>query len=149
MNDETATRPAAGPRRPHGPRQVALRPYVQPYRSPEAVAAARSRAGEPVRTFHPRQGRVGGRHLDALARLMPVHGRTVAQLPPGPLRPVDLFGRPLPMVLEIGCPNILLPFAREAINDLVGKGGFPQLLINPVNFDALFQQKQASSQTNH
>ena len=50
----------------------------------------------------------------------------------------------LPMVLEIGCPNILLPFAREVINDLVGKGGFPQLLVNPVNFELLYQQKQAA-----
>ncbi len=50
----------------------------------------------------------------------------------------------LPLVLEIGCPNILLPFAREVINDLVGKGGFPQLLISPVNFDLLYQQKQTA-----
>ena len=47
-------------------------------------------------------------------------------------------------VLEIACPNILLPFIREAINDLTQKGGFPQLLINPVNFEALYQQKQAA-----
>ncbi len=45
-------------------------------------------------------------------------------------------------VLEIACPNILLPFAREVVNDLVSKGGFPQLLINPVNFEMLYQQKQ-------
>ena len=38
------------------------------------------------------------------------------------------------------CPNILFPFAREAIAELVTKGGFPQLLLNPVNFDALYQQ---------
>lgn len=44
-------------------------------------------------------------------------------------------------VLEISCPNILLPFVREVINDLVVKGGFPQLLINPINFEALYQQK--------
>lgn len=49
-------------------------------------------------------------------------------------------------VLEITCPNILLPFVREAINDLAGKGGFPQLLINPINFEALHQQKQAAEQ---
>ena len=68
----------------------------------------------------------------------------------GLFRVAGIPAQDLPMVLEIGCPNILLPFAREAINDLVGKGGFPQLLINPVNFDALFQQKQASApQTNH
>ncbi|GMR21174.1 MAG: protein-export chaperone SecB [Gammaproteobacteria bacterium] len=46
-------------------------------------------------------------------------------------------------VLEIACSTILLPFAREVINDFVGKGGFPQLLINPVNFEALYQQKHA------
>ncbi len=49
-------------------------------------------------------------------------------------------------VLEITCPNILLPFARETINDLAGKGGFPQLLINPINFEALYQQKQAAEE---
>ncbi|MDH5425001.1 MAG: protein-export chaperone SecB [Gammaproteobacteria bacterium] len=38
------------------------------------------------------------------------------------------------------CPNVLFPFAREAINDLVGKGGFPQLLLAPINFDALYAQ---------
>lgn len=38
------------------------------------------------------------------------------------------------------CPNILFPFAREAVADIVAKGGFPQLLLAPVNFDALFAQ---------
>ncbi|MDH3647090.1 MAG: protein-export chaperone SecB [Gammaproteobacteria bacterium] len=39
------------------------------------------------------------------------------------------------------CPNMLFPFAREAITDLVGKGGFPGLLLQPVNFEALFVQQ--------
>ena len=38
----------------------------------------------------------------------------------------------MPMVLDIACPNILLPYIRQAIDDLVGKGGFPQMLIHPV-----------------
>ena len=38
------------------------------------------------------------------------------------------------------CPNILFPYAREAVSDLVSKGGFPQLLLAPVNFDALYAQ---------
>jgi len=38
------------------------------------------------------------------------------------------------------CPNILFPFAREAVSDLVTRGSFPQLLLTPVNFDALFEQ---------
>jgi preprotein translocase subunit SecB len=44
-------------------------------------------------------------------------------------------------VLEINCPNILLPYAREIISSLVGHGGFPPLLVNPINFEALFQQR--------
>lgn len=48
------------------------------------------------------------------------------------------------------CPNTLFPFAREAIANLVIKGGFPQLLLAPVNFDALFAQRQnqAAAETN-
>ena len=61
----------------------------------------------------------------------------------------------MPLALEIACPNVLLPFAREAISDLVGKAGFPQLLLTPINFEALHLQKQQSQQdketptTNH
>lgn len=54
-----------------------------------------------------------------------------------------ISGEPLARALEISGAYILLPFVREAINDLVGKGGFPQLLINPINFEALYEQKQA------
>ena len=38
------------------------------------------------------------------------------------------------------CPNILFPYAREAVSDLVAKGGFPPMLLAPVNFDALYSQ---------
>lgn len=38
------------------------------------------------------------------------------------------------------CPNTLYPFAREAIADVIGKGGFPPLLLQPINFDALYSQ---------
>jgi len=44
------------------------------------------------------------------------------------------------------CPNILFPYAREAVSDLIGKGGFPQLLLAPVNFDALMAQGQQQLQ---
>ena len=40
------------------------------------------------------------------------------------------------------CSNVLFPFARELISDLVTRGGFPQLLLAPVNFDALFAQQE-------
>jgi preprotein translocase subunit SecB len=41
------------------------------------------------------------------------------------------------------CPNILFPYAREVVSDLVSKGGFPQLLLTPVNFDGLYAQHMA------
>ncbi len=46
------------------------------------------------------------------------------------------------------CPETLYPFAREAVSDLVIKGGFPQLLLAPVNFEAVYNQKlnQANKQ---
>jgi preprotein translocase subunit SecB len=47
----------------------------------------------------------------------------------------------LKRMLNTVCPNILFPFVREVISDLVTKGGFPQLILAPVNFDALYQQQ--------
>ncbi|NJA04467.1 protein-export chaperone SecB [Methylomonas sp. MED-D] len=44
------------------------------------------------------------------------------------------------------CPNILFPYAREVISDLVSKGGFPQLILAPVNFDALYMQQLQQAQ---
>lgn len=38
------------------------------------------------------------------------------------------------------CPNILFPYAREVVSDMVVRGGFPQLILAPVNFDALYSQ---------
>lgn len=40
------------------------------------------------------------------------------------------------------CPNILFPYAREAISDMVIKASFPQLVLAPVNFEALYAQQQ-------
>jgi preprotein translocase subunit SecB len=46
------------------------------------------------------------------------------------------------------CPNILFPFAREVVADLVVKGGFPQLLLEPINFDALYAQHMEQAKQN-
>ena len=45
------------------------------------------------------------------------------------------------------CHNILFPYAREAVDAAVVKGSFPALMLAPVNFDALYQQKQATNET--
>ncbi len=52
------------------------------------------------------------------------------------------------------CPSVLYPYAREVVTNLVTKGGFPQLVLAPVNFDALYsqhlaEQKTESAETTH
>ena len=44
------------------------------------------------------------------------------------------------------CPNVLFPYARESISGIVQKGGFPEFVLQPINFDALYIQsrKQAA-----
>jgi preprotein translocase subunit SecB len=44
------------------------------------------------------------------------------------------------------CPNILFPYAREAITSQVVNGSFPQLVLAPINFDALYMQQMAEQQ---
>ncbi len=48
--------------------------------------------------------------------------------------------------LSIGCPNILFPYAREAVSDAVLKAGFPPLVLQPVNFEVLYMQQQQAQQ---
>lgn len=43
------------------------------------------------------------------------------------------------------CPNILFPYARESISGMVSKGGFPEFLLQPINFDALYAQGLAQA----
>ena len=61
-------------------------------------------------------------------------------------------GTQLAHCLGAYCPNVLFPYARECITNLVGRGTFPQLNLAPVNFDALFmnylQQQQQQDAAN-
>ena len=50
-------------------------------------------------------------------------------------------------ILAVTCPNILFPYAREAVSDMVTRAGFAPVLLNPINFEALFaQQKQQQAE---
>ena len=44
------------------------------------------------------------------------------------------------------CPNMLFPYARETVSDVVSRGSFPQLLLAPVNFDAVVAESQRQRQ---
>ncbi len=45
-------------------------------------------------------------------------------------------------VLGIGCPNILFPYLRETVSDVVTRAGFPPVILNPVNFEAIYNKNQ-------
>lgn len=56
-------------------------------------------------------------------------------------------------LLGIYCPNVIFPYVREVVSDLVTRGSFPQFLLAPVNFEALYaqqmQQKQEGQPAEH
>lgn len=49
-------------------------------------------------------------------------------------------------ILGMVCPNVLFPYARETVSDTVNRAGFPSVLLAPVNFEALYQQRIAEQQ---
>jgi preprotein translocase subunit SecB len=51
-------------------------------------------------------------------------------------------------ILGAACPSTLFPFAREVIYSLVGRSGFPPLVLQPINFEALYVQAQSRPQQN-
>jgi preprotein translocase subunit SecB len=55
-------------------------------------------------------------------------------------------GEDLRRILGTAAPNILFPYARECIDTVCVKGGFPAIMLAPVNFDALYQQALAQSE---
>lgn len=52
----------------------------------------------------------------------------------------------LHQIIGAYCPSILFPYAREVVSELVQKGGLPQLVLQPVNFDALYAQHRRQQQ---
>ncbi len=45
-------------------------------------------------------------------------------------------------LMGIAAPNVLFPYAREVVSDLVTRGSFPQFVLQPVNFEAIYQQQR-------
>ena len=53
----------------------------------------------------------------------------------------------LDAVLGIACPNILFPYAREVVADTTVRAGFPPVVLNPVNFESIYQQAVQQQQS--
>ncbi|MDE2423453.1 MAG: protein-export chaperone SecB [Betaproteobacteria bacterium] len=63
----------------------------------------------------------------------------------GVFRIENLPQEDMDIVLNVTCPNMLFPYLREVISDLVVRAGFPPVILNPVNFEALYQQRNAQN----
>ena len=57
----------------------------------------------------------------------------------------NLSDEDLKRAAGIICPGVLFPYARAVVSQLVSQGGFPQLLLPPVNFEALFTSASAEA----
>ncbi|WP_237057385.1 protein-export chaperone SecB [Microbulbifer sediminum] len=55
-------------------------------------------------------------------------------------------GQQLAQALNTACPQILFPYAREVVDNVVTKGSFPALMLPPINFDALFAAAMQQAQ---
>jgi preprotein translocase subunit SecB len=60
----------------------------------------------------------------------------VRNVPEGDLEPI----------LAVACPNILFPYARETVSDAINRAGFPPVILAPVNFESLYQQRLMEQQ---
>ncbi|MBI3480156.1 MAG: protein-export chaperone SecB [Nitrosomonadales bacterium] len=66
----------------------------------------------------------------------------IRHVPTGELEPI----------LAVMCPNILFPYLREVVSDVAVRGGFAPVLLNPINFEGIYQQQKqqaATSTTTH
>ena len=51
-------------------------------------------------------------------------------------------------ILNIVCPNVIFPYMRETISDIVTRAGFPPVILSPVNFEALFNESKKNAMAN-
>ena len=49
-------------------------------------------------------------------------------------------------ILAVMCPNILFPYLREVVSDIVVRAGFAPVLLNPINFEVIYQQQKQQSE---
>lgn len=55
---------------------------------------------------------------------------------------IGFQGDEMDKLMNIAAPNVLFPYVRETVSDLVTRGSFPQFVLQPVNFEALYVQQQ-------
>jgi len=51
-------------------------------------------------------------------------------------------------ILNIVCPNVIFPYMRETVSDIVTRAGFPPVILSPVNFEALYNESKQKAMSN-
>ncbi len=51
-------------------------------------------------------------------------------------------------ILAVMCPNILFPYLREVVSDVVVRAGFAPVILNPINFEVIYQQQKQQAEAN-
>ena len=59
----------------------------------------------------------------------------------GIFRLVNVPNEQIEPLIAVACPNILFPYAREAVSDAVTRAGFQPIVLQPVNFEAMYMQR--------
>lgn len=59
----------------------------------------------------------------------------------GVFRLLNIPAEQMEAALAVACPNVLFPYAREVISDVVSRAGFPPLVMQPINFEAIFMAR--------
>lgn len=65
----------------------------------------------------------------------------------GIFRMLNMSKEKLEVTLSVTCPNMLFPYAREAVSNLISHAGFPPILLSPINFEALYLQQRQQNGT--
>ncbi len=156
MSDTFTPAPPPGPFAPEGAMQPAIRILAQfvkdlSFENPRAPESLRSTAGQPQIDLGVElnaQAREGGL-FEVELKLMAAakrDGETVFQIElvyGGMFQVVGVEAEDLEQVLLIECPRYLFPFARRLIADLTAEGGFPPLMLEPIDFAAIYLARKA------
>lgn len=156
-NENTSPEAAAGNANGAQPTLNVLVQYVKDFSfespgAPEALRTQRDKAPSININVNVNSNSLGGSDYDVLLTLSATaesEGSVLfnAELVYGGVFRVEGFAREhmLP-VLFIECPRLLFPFARQIIADATRNGGFPPLMIDPIDFARMFQQRMAEQQ---
>ncbi len=64
----------------------------------------------------------------------------------GIFRMMNIPAEQIEPLIAVACPNVLFPYAREVVSDAIGRAGFQPIVLQPVNFEAMYMQRMQEQQ---